>query len=35
VKNYENPSIFARVIEKIKGARFLMAHGEYAIEVNK
>jgi len=23
VKNYENPSIFARVIEKIKVARFL------------
>jgi len=27
VKNYENPSIFARVIEKIKVARFFMDHG--------
>jgi len=25
-KNYENPSIFARVIEKIKVAPFLMDH---------
>jgi len=27
VKNYENPSIFAEVIEKIKVARFFTDHG--------